>query len=250
MKSKAILFGINYYGHKDALLRGCANDVRNMSSYLKNKANFDVVKVYTDDDGDDRKVRGHSIVNSLYKLALDSHRFKLDRAWIHFSGHGGGIRDYDGDELDGKDECILPVDYRQCGVIHDDLIKRILRYFHPYTKVTCVFDCCHSGTIGDLHYHYLDRRNWRVENDQSKCRADVLLLSGCMDDQTSADAYNVRGRREFSGAMTSCLLLALEQSTGVFDVVDRLRATLKHKQFTQIPQISSSRTIDATKKFH
>lgn len=242
MKSKAVLFGINYYGNKDALLRGCVNDVHNMAGYLKDKAKYDSIKIYTD-QFDNHKVTGQSIINSLYKLALDSHRYRLERAWIHFSGHGCGIRDYDGDEKDGRDECILPVDYQNCGVIHDDYIKHILRYFHPDTKVTCVFDCCHSGTIGDLHYRYLDRSNWRIENERSKCRADVLLVSGCMDHQTSADAYNVRGHREFSGAMTSCLLTALEQSTKVMDVMDRLKAELRRKRFTQIPQISSSKVI-------
>ena len=244
MKSKAILFGINYQRDSNARLRGCANDVHNMAKYLKNTAKYESVKVYTD-EYDDYKVKGQSIVNSFYKLALDSHRYKLEKAWIHFSGHGCYINDYNGDERDGKDECILPVDYNYCGVIHDDLIKRILRYFHPDTKVVCVFDCCHSGTIGDLRYRYLDRNNWCIENDNSKCRADVILISGCLDRQTSADAYNVRGRWEFSGAMTSCLLMAMEKSTNIMDIMDSLRTTLKNKKFTQIPQITSSRIINA-----
>ena len=246
MRSKAVLFGINYTNNKDARLRGCINDVHNMADYLIHDAKYESVKIYTD-EYDDSKVKGQSIMNSLYKLVLDSHRFNLERVWIHFSGHGCGIKDYNSDEKDGKDECILPSDYQVCGMITDDSIKRILRYFNPDTKVTCVFDCCHSGTIGDLHYRYVDRNNWRVENEQSKCRADVLLVSGCMDNQTSADAYNVRDRRQFSGAMTSCLLVALRQSTKVMDVVDGLRDELKKRRFTQIPQISSSRPIDPQK---
>ena len=239
MRSKAILFGINYNQSPESRLRGCVNDVKNMAKFLKETAKYDVVKLYTDEQSID-KVTGHYIINAIYKLAIDSHRYNLERVWIHYSGHGCSIRDQDGDEEDHKDECIVPADYKYRGVITDDLIKRVLRYFNKNTKVTCVFDCCHSGTIGDLRYRYIDNENKHVENSKSKCQANVLMLSGCMDSQTSADAYNVRGRREFSGAMTSCLLLAMIESSKVFDVLEVLKKYLKSKRFTQIPQLTSS----------
>lgn len=245
MKSKAILFGINYNRTPQARLRGCVNDVRNMATFLKEKAKYDVVKAYTDDD-DFNKVTGSYIINSIYKLAIDSHRHNLDRVWIHYSGHGCAINDRDGDESDGKDECIVPADYNYRGVITDDLIKRVLRYFNKRTQVTCIFDCCHSGTIGDLKYEYRDPHVCREENTKSKCTANIMLLSGCMDHQTSADAYNVRGRREFSGAMTSCLLVAMENSSNTFEVFDDLKKLLRAKRFTQIPRLTSSFKVSST----
>ena len=198
MKSKAVLFGINYNRTPQARLRGCVNDVRNMAKFLKDTANYDVVKAYTDEDDYD-KVTGSYIINSIYKLAIDSHRYNLERVWIHYSGHGCSINDRDGDESDGKDECIVPADYNRRGVITDDLIKRVLRYFNKNTVVTCIFDCCHSGTIGDLKYAYKEPNICYVENYKSKCHSNVLLLSGCMDHQTSADAYDVQGKNKFSG---------------------------------------------------
>lgn len=245
MKSKAILFGINYNRTPQARLRGCVNDVRNMAKFLKESAKYDVVKAYTDDD-DFNKVTGSYIINSIYKLAIDSHRYNLDRVWIHYSGHGCAINDRDGDESDGKDECIVPADYNYRGVITDDLIKRVLRYFNKRTQVTCIFDCCHSGTIGDLKYEYRDPHVCREENAKSKCTANIMLLSGCMDHQTSADAYNVLGRREFSGAMTSCLMVAMENSSNAFEVFDDLKKLLRAKRFTQIPRLTSSFKVSST----
>lgn len=240
MKSKAILFGINYVYTPSSRLRGCVNDVKNMGKYLSEKENYDVVKIYTDEDNE-AKTRGHSIINKIYKLALDSHRYKLKKAWIHFSGHGCGIDDQTGDESDGKDECILPSDYQQSGVITDDLIKRVLRHFHKNTAVTCVFDCCHSGTIGDLKYVYKNDRNCPEKiNKLSKCQANICMISGCMDYQTSADAYNVQGKRQFSGAMTSCLLQVLKDEKNIMKVVKNLRQLLKQKRFTQYPILTSS----------
>lgn len=37
------------------------------------------------------------------------------------SGHGSQVKDRDGDEVDGFDEVILPVDFRKAGIITDDV---------------------------------------------------------------------------------------------------------------------------------
>lgn len=246
MKSKAILFGINYVNSPSSQLRGCVNDVNNMGDFLKKKCGYDSVSIFTDEK-DETKTRAFAIMNSIYALALDSHRFKLKRAWIHFSGHGCSIKDVDGDEVDGKDECIVPSDYEKVGVIPDDALKSALRSFHKNTKVTCVFDCCHSGSICDLTYTYnpQDRTCEKsTTNSVLACKAQIILLSGCMDAQTSADAYNVRGKREYSGAMTSCLLSVLEKEKKVLSVIDCLNTLLKEKQFEQKPELTSSFQVE------
>ena len=146
MKSKAILFGLNYINTPSARLYGCINDVKNMAKFLKEEAKYDVVKEYTDEHSMS-KVTGNYIINSIYKLAIDSHRYNLDRVWIHYSGHGCAINDRDGDEKDGKDECIVPADYHN-GVITDDLIKRVLRYFNKKTKVIISIFAGRAGDVG------------------------------------------------------------------------------------------------------
>jgi hypothetical protein len=104
-----------------------------------------------------------------------------------------------------------------------------------------VFDCCHSGTIGDLKYLYKDKKEEPEECcKNSRCKANICMISGCMDSQTSADAFNVRNKRQFSGAMTSCLLETFKTNKKVFDVIKNLRVLLKRKRFTQYPQLTSS----------
>ena len=208
VKSKAVLFGINYVRTPSARLRGCVNDVKNVAKYLKDSEQYDDVRVYSDED-DETKTRGQHIVNTLYKLSVQSHVEHLEKVWIHFSGHGTHIQDTSGDEQDGQDECIVPSDFKYSGIIRDDTIKSILKMFNKDTNITCIFDCCHSGTIGDLKYLYKNGKPV-IENTGSKCQANVCMISGCMDKQTSADAFNVQGKRQYSGAMTSCLLNALK----------------------------------------
>ena len=55
-----------------------------------------------------------------------------DSLFLHYSGHGGQTEDLDGDEEDGLDETILPVDFNQSGMIVDDV-------FLPYIG-SCLHD--------------------------------------------------------------------------------------------------------------
>lgn len=44
-----------------------------------------------------------------------------DALFFHYSGHGGQTKDKDGDEGDGYDEVIYPVDFESSGHIVDDV---------------------------------------------------------------------------------------------------------------------------------
>jgi hypothetical protein len=244
-KSAALLFGLNYDRTPDARLRGCINDVRNMESLLK-EYEFDDIRVFTD-YSHYAQTTGRGILQELNQMADRSHAGQLDLVWIHYSGHGCSMRDIGvRDELDGKDECLVPSDFKTGGVVPDDYIKQCLRRFRPETRVIFVADCCHSGTIGDLRYRYKNNKPV-TENWQTPCAATVLLFSGCTDQQTSADAFNVNRMRKFSGAMTSCLIQALKECghgrSNVFQLLERVRLKLRQKRFTQIPQLTSSKQI-------
>ena len=70
-------------------------------------------------------------------------------------GHGGQTKDLDGDEEDGYDEVIYPVDFRQNGHITDDEMHRIMvKPLQAGVRLTAIFDSCHSGTALDLPYIY------------------------------------------------------------------------------------------------
>ena len=76
-----------------------------------------------------------------------------DSLFVHYSGHGGTQEDTNGDEPDGQDETLIPVDYEKNGVIVDDLIHEILVAGLPQgVRLTAIMDCCHSGSIFDLPY--------------------------------------------------------------------------------------------------
>jgi len=75
--------------------------------------------------------------------------------FFHFSGHGGQTKDLDGDEEDGFDEVIYPLDFETNGHIVDDEMHDIMvKALPPGCRMTAIFDSCHSGSALDLPYIY------------------------------------------------------------------------------------------------
>jgi metacaspase-1 len=61
----------------------------------------------------------------------------------------------DGDEDDGYDEVIYPVDFRTAGHIVDDTMHDVMvKSLQPGVRLTAIFDSCHSGSALDLPYVY------------------------------------------------------------------------------------------------
>ncbi|KAI1190364.1 caspase domain-containing protein [Nemania serpens] len=154
-RRKALLVGINYFGQRGQL-RGCINDVRNMSSYLVEHFGYkreDMVILTDDQQNPMSQPTKQNLLRAMHWLVKDARRD--DSLFFHYSGHGGQTKDLDGDEEDGYDEVIYPVDFRQVGHITDDEMHRIMvRPLQAGVRLTAIFDSCHSGTALDLPYIY------------------------------------------------------------------------------------------------
>eukprot|EP01068_Selenidium_serpulae_P010810 Selendium_serpulae@DN5536_c2_g1_i3.p1 len=78
-----------------------------------------------------------------------------DQLFFHFSGHGTQVRDRSGDESDGFDESLMPVDYKKAGPLIDDVLHEIFVKNLPNgVRLTALLDCCHSGSLMDLPFAY------------------------------------------------------------------------------------------------
>lgn len=250
-KARAVLFGLNYQGTPNELY-GCINDVLNMSNYLS-KNGF-LCKVCRDDIDPKGDCKFSGILRNLYEIILSSHTEKLDLILIHFSGHGTSVEDKNFDERDGRDECLVPSDFQSSGVITDDILNKIISYVRVETRVIFVNDCCHSGTMIDVKYSWETERKVAVENILCNIKSKVITLSGCNDDQTASDAYNVDGSSNtYTGALTSCLIFVLESvkssKSDVFQLIYNLRLELKKRGFSQKPKLCSTYNITKNRAF-
>lgn len=247
-RAAALIFGLNYAHWPPGRLAGCIHDAHAMATYLSTVFGSAMsISVFTDDvkQADTTKL---GMVAALNRLAAASSA--LDYVWIHYSGHGAGIRDRSGDELDGQDECLVPSDYGTTGqLLTDDELVGILARFAPGCRVVLVLDSCHSGTAADLLWLWPtfgangapSRQNKRPKQPSAR----ILALSGCQDSGTSADAVGlVPGSPDQpSGALTSCLLAALNAPhtpNNAFGIVQTTATLLQAAGFRQQPRLSST----------
>lgn len=252
--SKAVLFGLNYSKcERVNKLNGCINDVMDMRDYLTSILQIPC-DVYTDDGDDIVSTSKEGIKQRLVDLAKTSHDEQLKFALIHYSGHGSYVLDQNNDERDGYDECIVPSDCDTNGLLLDDEITEILCQFNPKTRIVCIFDSCHSGTVCDMKYSWESSTKVYVENILCKIHSKVISISGCLDQQTSADAY-IANTHKYSGALTNTLLNLLKSDEGsrlrnnVFSLVDELRKSLAYQGFPQRPKLCSTYNLTKNKKF-
>ena len=167
-----------------------------------------------------------------------------DILFFSFSGHGTNTIDHSGDEKDGKDEMLVPIDM---NYISDDEIKSIIQtHLKKDVILFALIDCCHSGSMLDLRYQYSnnDSDNTIVSNNGNyNTIGNVIMISGCMDRQTSADAYI---NSNFQGAMTWSFLKATKSNTAICwkDLIVNMRNLLKNSRYTQIPMLSSGNELD------
>ena len=167
-----------------------------------------------------------------------------DLLFFLYSGHGSYILDRNGDEKNGYDEMIVSCDLR--GILDDELKTIIQTYLKKDVTLFAMFDSCFSGTVLDLKFQYLNSLNYdKYTENANDLETDgtVIMISGCTDNQTSADAFI---NNKANGAMTWALLEGLAQSPNCSwrELVKKMRDLLKTSKFTQIPQISSGTFIN------
>lgn len=191
-KKRALLVGINYFG-TEAELNGCINDVRTMRAFLQQQGfEADAMRCLTDDAYQPQLQPTR--LNILQGLKWLVHGAAAgDVFFFHFSGHGGQQVDVHGDEEDGMDETICPVDFVREGQISDDELFALLAAPLPSgCRLTALLDCCHSGHGMDFPF---TRTGAARGCPRHPCRATRSLRRRR---RASGGAWERRHRRRFA----------------------------------------------------
>lgn len=316
IRKKSVLIGINYTRLGKGCLNGCINDVKNIKDYISKQQGYpddsEHMRVLIDEASTPSSLlpTRANMETAFRWLVADAQ--DGDYLFVHYSGHGGQVKDTDGDEEDGMDETLCPLDYPSAGQITDDELHELLVQPLPEGAHLCfVADCCHSGSILDLPYQYKsqadgtikmnvgkharglaknlamlavgvgvglpimkvragigllkgvgeamkDARDVKKQNATSEATGlqqqsnkkggKVILITGCKDEQTSADAFIDNSP---SGALTYGLLHTLKnggQSISYEDLLMKTREVLKGK-YTQVPQLCTGEEINMNDQF-
>ncbi len=257
---RALLVGINYIG-TSYRLNGCINDIINVEMFLRTIGYTEFIK-YTDDTGNTSKFpTRNNILIGFLNLLKDVKTG--DELWFHYSGHGTLQRDTNRDEVSGQDSCICPSDFMRSGIITDDIIRANLAVKVPAgVKLIIILDACHSGTGADLRFKcddssYLKKgisvpkifntNDWLIRQTITELRnysltnGNVFLISGCADNQTSADALI---QNKWAGALTYSFLTLLKSNPNYAwnTFLKDLNCFLKVNGYSQRPVLSCGNT--------
>ena len=280
---RALLVGINYTG-TDSALNGCINDISNINKFLlENVSGYskDTINILTDDPKSQVKPTKENMENNIKKFVAGCK--SGDTLFFYYSGHGSQLNDNNGDESDGKDSVLVPLDYQKSGVIRDDwLFTNMINCLPAGVTLWAFTDCCHSGTMLDLQFNLqcasvykngsinktikYNGSEWSnqfgLTNETSKLsQADVFNFSGCLDPQTSADAFI---RNQSQGAFTSCFfefvnnnstkdannkILFNTNKIKISDMLKEINCRLLISGFKQRPQLSMGKINDFNRLF-
>jgi metacaspase-1 len=220
-KGLSVHIGLNrvdpaHYHNWDGALRACENDARDMRE-LAEQAGFEGSELLLTEDATAEHVI-QAISEASGRLGED------DIFFLTYSGHGGQVPDTNGDEPEdeARDETWVLFD-RQ---LVDDELFDLWSKFHEGTRIFVLSDSCHSGTVArgfyneELiqqiieRYNDMDLDEPRVRSvpeelrtpiyedsrdtydaiqqsvppgDKAEVDAQVILISGCQDNQESLD---------------------------------------------------------------
>lgn len=254
----ALITGINYYADPANQLNGCINDLKDYEAQLLKYGvpTENIVRISDDPVRKDIYPSKANIMAELEKL-----RAKVkpgDTVFISYSGHGTNTRDTGKNETDGKAEATYTADGQL--ITDDEFYAKVLQ-LPKGAKALVVMDCCHSASILDLHNGISKIETKRADNTN---HGYVVMLSGCQDNQTSADFLASRevkkmsrdimdkGTKRYRGALTASLMTLIEKE-GLKSVLDtalsgslslmrilqkKLVTWLQANHFDQVPNLA------------
>lgn len=228
----SVHIGINevdpdHYAGWSGPLGACEKDANDMQQ-IASQQNFETTLLNT------RSATRDAVKSAVLKAAseLKAGDFFL----MSYSGHGGQVKDVNGDEEDGLDETWCLYD----GQLIDDELAIMWAEFAPGIRVFVISDSCHSGSVSkavpnsdsmmdmvsgplassnqvdDLVFRFMPRERsletfrqnrsfyseiqYQIPSPPPRIRTTVRLMSGCQDDQLSYEG-NDNGR--FTEALKS-----------------------------------------------
>ncbi|HKR63233.1 MAG TPA: caspase family protein [Thermoanaerobaculia bacterium] len=250
------------YGGWSGKLAGCENDARDMAA-IATKQGFTPKVLLTK--------AGTSVAVTAGIKAAAAKLVAGDAFFLTYSGHGGQVPDANRDEDDGLDETWCLYDRQML----DDELYGLYGLFAKGVRVTVLSDSCHSGTVlrmaldsgaripirsaGTIDYSALTPRAMprevqrpafeiqkralsRAQKAYAKppaVKASVVLISGCQDNQTSAD-----GAR--NGLFTETLLRVWDDGRYTGSLKEFHNRIQRQMPFVQSPNYFKVGTVSAT----
>ena len=156
-----------------------------------------------------------------------------------YSGHGSFRLTVDPHELYGQSDCIILLD----DFVWDyEILARMVKPLPLSSRLLIVLDSCNSGSAANLPWTFNPLSETVNQTSQhTALPQDVIMISGCRDEQTSAAGQGPEDLSECTRVLVESLRGRPAGTVPVSDLVVGMRRLLVAARDTQIPQLSLSR---------
>ncbi|MBL6996656.1 caspase family protein [Desulfobacula sp.] len=278
---KALLVGVNRYKNVGSL-NGCVNDVRNIADILTSYYGFSTSEIRTIVDESVTRDNLMQRLDWLTDDAQpgDSLLFHFSGHGSQVLDRDGDELEDSMDEIlclhdmDFRD----PNSY-----LLDDDLNHIIDRLPKEVYLTVCIDSCHSGTAtrdievlkSELQIPHSDtkmqsrfikppadidlraygmtfnkrsmgskiREDKQVSGAVSSAKSKHILLAGCRDEQTSADAFIAN---DYNGAFTYYLCKAIRSKQGIItyeQLIENVRNSIAFNSYSQVPQLNGNEEV-------
>ena len=250
-RKRAFMVGTSHYdtaltGYQWNNING-AEDVRLLSPILKKQGFYLNTLI-------DEQATYQNIISQLSSFIRKTK--KGDIVYLHFSTHGQPVEDLNGDETDGWDEAIVPIDaykiYKKGSyegerhLLDDQLnefVKQLREKVGPKGFLYVVIDACHAGTssrandetvrgtkVGFTYNNKVfkpsteKKSHYKVES--SSKMSNVMYLEACRPDQVNVE---IRVKDKRYGPLSYNIAQALQAnplSTNANDFLSNVKASI------------------------
>ena len=176
--------------------------------------------------------------------------------FLHYSGHGGQVRDPTGNHPSGVLDTICPVDFQTGGQIDSDTLhEHLVSRLPPNSTLFVILDCCHSGSALELPFVYRSDDDGNV-NLMDNVKQGIQLLGEANDLVFGGFSFNkLAEAQDLYGGATSFFRsfkhMGESQPSGLDEDNDYSTYSREHKTVTMFSgcrddQTSADASINGT----
>lgn len=243
-QTPGLFIGINKYPGGNSLA-GCVNDANDWCNAFSGACTSQTLLL----DADATK---SNIVSAMTKTIASM--VPGGFAVITYSGHGSWVPDANGDEPDGRDECLCPYDCND-NLLLDDEIDLILSAKPANSKILFVTDSCHSGSVykmfrpqaaSETRVKFLSPDLFASQRllkqiaatpmKMKRASSGIIHLSGCLDTEYS---YDTVFHSRPNGALTKHAISALRKGFSYEKWYKAIRRKLPSANTPQTPLLNA-----------
>lgn len=256
---RALLIGI-LYKHSNNEVSGSENDCYNLRRFFLENEYFseDEIITMTDYSAKELLPTKSNIMGELESIVSVCNNNPDAECYIYvwIGSHGSGfIKDKDGDEKNGYDQAIWPLDIENGPITDDYLRTEFVEKLGFNAKLVFMVGSCYSGSMIDSRYEYDEENGFKYEVNnsvkESRCKSSFIGASRQEKEAIFIWTPNKWSKKhENQDILCAAFLHVYKHGMSYKDLMLGIYKWIDYNTFVkQRPQLTSGRIVNVKNSF-